>query len=109
NGVFAMTEDNRRFGLFCFPLVLGMAFRPWVIKHNLHHAETNVVENDPDIQHPLLAFTEEAAREREGFRRWIVRYQAYLYPFMALFATTTFRIDAWRYALGGVSVMSNND
>lgn len=109
NGVFPVTEHNRRLGLFCFPLVLGMAFRPWVIKHNLHHAETNVVESDPDIQHPLLAFTEEAAREKRGWVRWLVRYQAYAYPVLALFATAGFRIDAWRYATGGAALVQNND
>ena len=109
NGVFPVTEHNRRLGLFCFPLMLGMAFRPWVIKHNLHHAETNIVESDPDIQHPLLAFTEEAAREKRGWVRWLVRYQAYAYPVLAFFATSGFRIDAWRYATGGPALMQNND
>jgi fatty acid desaturase len=109
NGVFPVTEHNRQLGLFCLPLVLGMAFRPWVIKHNLHHAETNILEADPDIQHSFLAFTEEAARERRGPVRWLVRYQAYLYPILALFATAGFRIDAWRYALGGSAVVQNSD
>jgi fatty acid desaturase len=86
-----------------------MAFRPWVIKHNLHHAETNVVESDPDIQHPLLAFTEEAAREKRGWVRLLVRYQAYAYPVLALFATAGFRIDAWRYALGGAALVQASD
>jgi len=100
NQVFARTEHNRRLGLFCMTFLLGISFRPWVIKHNLHHAETNVIESDPDIDHPLLAFTEEAARLRRGLARWIVRYQAYAYPLLALFATVGFRIDAWRYAVG---------
>jgi fatty acid desaturase len=109
NGVFPTTEHNRRLGLICLPLVLGMAFRPWVIKHNLHHAETNVLESDPDIQHPLLAYTMEAARERRGALRWLVRYQAYTYPVLALFTTVGFRIDAWRYALGGTALVQRSD
>lgn len=99
NQVFARTAYNRILGMLCMPLSLGMCFRPWVIKHNLHHAETNVIEADPDIDHPLLAFTEEAARSRRGLARWVVRYQAYAYPGLALFATLGFRIDSWRYAL----------
>jgi fatty acid desaturase len=109
NQVFPRTEHNRRLGLLCFPFFLGMTFRTWVIKHNLHHVETNVVESDPDIQHPLLAFTEEAARERRGAVRWLVRYQAYAYPFLALFATSAFRFDAWRYALGLGDPRQRND
>lgn len=108
NQVFPRTEHNRRLGLICMPLILGMSFRPWVIKHNLHHAETNVIESDPDIDHPLLAFTEDAARSRRGLARWIVRYQAYAYPVLALFATVGFRIDAWRYAIGA-STAARND
>src|SRR5207244_3718576 len=77
--------------------------------HNLHHAETNIIDSDPDLQNPLLAFTEEAARERRGALRWLVRYQAYAYPLLALFATASFRIDAWRYALGLSSSYQNND
>jgi len=99
NQVFPRTQNNQALGLFCFPLLLGMCFRPWVIKHNLHHAETNVLDADPDIDHPLLAFTEEAARARRGVARWIVRYQAYLYLALAMFTTLAFRVDAWRYAL----------
>lgn len=109
NQVFSLTEHNRRLGLFCMPLMLGMSFRPWVIKHNLHHAETNVVASDPDIDHPLLAFTEDAARSRQGIARWIVRYQAYAYPVLALFATIGFRIDAWRYATGAPAIHQRND
>lgn len=109
NQVFARTEDNRRLGLICYPLLLGMTFRPWVIKHNLHHSETNVVDSDPDLQNPLLAFTPEAAREKRGILRWLVRYQAYAYPFLALFATIGFRLDAWRYAIGQGATILRND
>jgi len=108
NQVFSRTEHNRRLGLFCMPLLLGISFRPWVIKHNLHHAETNVIESDPDIDHPLLAFTEDAARSRRGLARWVVRYQAYAYPVLALFATIGFRIDAWRYAVGASTKARSN-
>ncbi|MGH2459579.1 MAG: acyl-CoA desaturase [Chloroflexota bacterium] len=108
NQVFPRTEHNRRLGLLCMPLLLGMSFRPWVIKHNLHHAVTNVIESDPDIDHPLLAFTEDAARSRRGIARWIVRYQAYAYPVLALFATVGFRIDAWRYAVGALPAARND-
>lgn len=109
NQVFVRTEHNRRLGLICFPLLLGMTFRPWVIKHNLHHAETNVVDADPDLQNPLLAFTPEAAREKRGVLRWLVRYQAYAYPVLALFATIGFRVDAWRYALGHPAALPRGD
>jgi fatty acid desaturase len=101
NQVFARTSANRFLGMLCFPLTLGMTFRSWVIKHNLHHAETNIVGDDPDIEHPLLAFTEKTARSRQGFARWVARYQAFLYPLLAFGATFNFRFEAWRYAITG--------
>ena len=30
----------------------------WVEKHNRHHANPNHVELDPDVQNPVVAFTE---------------------------------------------------
>ena len=97
NAVFEQTSRNRLLGYFSFPILLGMSFRPWVIRHNLHHAETNVEETDPDLENKLVAFTDQAAREKRGLHRWIVRWQAYLFPVLAMFATIGFRIDAWRY------------
>jgi fatty acid desaturase len=109
NQVFERTEYNRRLGLLCFPLVLGMTFRPWVIKHNLHHAQTNILGEDPDIEHPVLAFSDEIAQSRTGLARWLVRYQAYAYPMLAFFTTLTFRVDAWRYASGNPAVPQKTD
>lgn len=97
NAVFEQTGRNRLLGYLCFPILLGMSFRPWVIRHNLHHAETNVEETDPDLENKLVAFTDAAAREKRGLARFIVRWQAYIFPVLAMFATIGFRIDAWRY------------
>lgn len=97
NAVFEQTTRNRLLGYLCFPILLGMSFRPWVIRHNLHHAETNVEETDPDLENKLIAFTDQAALEKRGLGRLIVRWQAYLYPLLSTFATVGFRIDAWRY------------
>ena len=109
NQVFERTEHNRRLGLLCFPLVLGMTFRPWVIKHNLHHAQTNILGEDPDIDHPILAFSDDIARSRTGIGKWLTRYQAYAYPVLAFFTTLSFRFDAWRYASGNPAVPQKTD
>ena len=109
NQVFERTEHNRRLGLLCFPLMLGMTFRPWVIKHNLHHVQTNILGEDPDIDHPLLAFSDEVAQSRTGLAKLLVRYQAYAYPLLAFFATVSFRVNAWRYVSGTPVVPKNNE
>jgi len=99
NQIFERTRNNRIAGMICMPFMLGISFETWTSKHNAHHAHTNEVENDPDIDHPLLAFTPEQAAERRGLRRWLVRYQARLYFFLAMGATIGFRYDAWRHLL----------
>ncbi|HEY3107574.1 MAG TPA: acyl-CoA desaturase [Chloroflexota bacterium] len=100
NQVFARTKRNLLLGFLCYPLTLGMSFRPWVIRHNKHHAETNIEGDDPDLENRLVAFTEESARDRRGILRWIVIHQGKLYPLLGCLATLGFRLDAWRYIVG---------
>lgn len=66
-------------GLVVGNLCLGMSRSWWVDKHNTHHAHPNQLDQDPDIDFPILAFD---ASQFEGKSRWqmaIVRYQAYLF------------------------------
>jgi fatty acid desaturase len=100
NQISARTNVNRALGLASMPLLLGMAFRPWVIQHNRHHVETNILGADPDIANELLAFTDQDALAARGLRRWVVRHQATLYPFLGLFATLSQRKAGWSYVLG---------
>ena len=100
NAVSGRTSVNRAIGMAVFPFLLGMGFRNWVIQHNRHHVETNIVGSDPDIDNGVLAFTEEAALSVRGPRRWLVRHQAALYPFGGLFATLSQRVAGWHYVLG---------
>jgi fatty acid desaturase len=99
NQIFRSTPNNRRVGLFCAAGLLGVSFENWVDKHNAHHGHCNEVDEDPDINHPLLAFTPEQAAQRRGWVRWLVRHQARLYFLLAMFATISFRIDAWRHVI----------
>lgn len=44
-----------------------MGYSEWKPKHNAHHAHTNEVEEDPDVDIPLLSFTEERyVKEKAG-------------------------------------------
>jgi fatty acid desaturase len=81
------------------PVFLALSFDNWVRTHNAHHAHTNEVDRDPDISHPFLVFTSEQAAARRGPARWVVRYQAYLYPVVSLYATIGLRLTAWWYVL----------
>ena len=58
--------------------LLGMSRTWWVDKHNKHHSNPNQLDLDPDTYIPALAFSEEQARSRRGFWRFMVKHQAYL-------------------------------
>src|SRR5581483_4634563 len=73
-------------------LVLGWSWSWWIDKHNRHHAHPNDEDADPDIAIPMLAFTEQEARNKRGFLRFMVKYQAYLYLPLELLGWLTFLI-----------------
>ena len=83
NGILHRSHLNRVAGVVLYPLLLGLSFETWVASHNAHHAHTNEVDADPDINNPLIAFTPEQAAGRRGLLRWIARHQAYLYFLVA--------------------------
>ncbi|HET9920733.1 MAG TPA: fatty acid desaturase [Ktedonobacteraceae bacterium] len=80
-------------------LMLGWSWSWWVDKHNRHHGHPNEADIDPDISIPLLAFTEEAARGKRGFLRFMVKHQAYLYLPLELLGWTTFLIFSISFLL----------
>ncbi|MYC31020.1 MAG: acyl-CoA desaturase [Chloroflexi bacterium] len=82
--VFRSVRNNDRLGLFVSFLV-GINRTWWVEKHNQHHGNPNDLELDPDINLPLIAFSEDQARSMKGIPRLIVRHQAFLfYPLLCL-------------------------
>ncbi len=83
--VFSSSRRNNFLGLILGNGLLGMSRIWWINKHNAHHSNPNVDDMDPDIDIPILAFTEEEARSKQGILRSIVRYQAYyILPITAL-------------------------
>ncbi len=73
-------------------LLLGWSWSWWVDKHNRHHGHPNEPEIDPDIAIPMLAFTEEEAQSKQGFLRFMVKYQAYLFLPLELLGWVSFLI-----------------
>ena len=80
---------NTLVGMLHANLLLGISYGAWVRKHNQHHAHPNHVDLDPDIDIPVIAFSEEQALAKRGVARWIVTYQAFFFlPLLCLQATS---------------------
>ncbi len=70
---------NQFIGLVHWNLLLGISQSWWKSKHNTHHAHPNCAARDPDMDIPLLAFSDEQARSKRGPLRFLIRYQAYFF------------------------------
>jgi fatty acid desaturase len=66
--IFRSERKSALLGLVVANLILGISRGWWVDKHNRHHANPNHDDLDPDIDIPVLAFSEEQ-----------VKHQAYLF------------------------------
>jgi fatty acid desaturase len=82
--------------------VLGVSFWFWRDRHNRHHVLTNDEEEDPDLElGGLFTLNPDEAAKQRGFRRWLTRYQAFLFiPVVSLALDWAFRSEGWRYAVG---------
>jgi fatty acid desaturase len=77
--IFRSERKSALLGLVVANLILGISRGWWVDKHNRHHANPNHDDLDPDIDIPVLAFSEEQALSKRGFARFVVKHQAYLF------------------------------
>jgi fatty acid desaturase len=75
------------FGIIFGNLFAGVSHAWWVHKHDMHHANPNHNDLDPDIDIPVIAFSPEQAQEKRGFARLIASYQAYLFIPLLFFVT----------------------
>jgi fatty acid desaturase len=91
--VFRSGRRNELLGLG-FNLLLAVSRSWWVDKHNRHHSDPNSPDLDPDVDFPILAFSEEQAYTKRGIPRLIVKYQAFfLFPLM-LFEALSIRVSS---------------
>ena len=82
--MFRSVRKNNIAGTIFWNLLLGMSNRWFIYRHNRHHARPNEIEHDPDVDLIILSFSERQARRRQGFLRFLVRYQIFLVPLLAL-------------------------
>jgi fatty acid desaturase len=92
----AVTADRRLvrlIGHFGMTFVTGFSFSWWMHSHNNHHRSLNEQDNDLAMKYSsVLAVHEQAARDRRGVGRFLLRWQAYyiwsllpLYHFAMMF------------------------
>ena len=97
--IFRSAKNNEWLGLIFGNLLLGLSHGWWVDKHNRHHGHPNDPELDPDVEVPVLAFSEKQARSKRGLSRHIVKYQAYLFFPLLLLEAISLRVDSIRYLM----------
>lgn len=82
--VFGSVRNNKRLCLV-MTLLLGVSLSWWIDKHNRHHSYPNAQGVDPDIDLPVLAFSEEDALQRRPPWRFVVKYQSFFFvPVLAM-------------------------
>lgn len=97
--VLRTTRQNEILGLLLIDLALGASRAWWVDKHNRHHGNPNQLDLDPDIEFPVLAFSESQARQKHGLSRVIVRHQGYLFFPLLLLEAFNLRYHSTSYLL----------
>lgn len=92
--IFSKTWMNDFAGLIFGNLIIGMSTSWWTGKHNEHHSHPNQVDLDPDIDIPILAFSEADVHKKHKFERFIVRHQAFFFiPLLFLVAMDMQRVS----------------
>ncbi|MEX2542804.1 MAG: fatty acid desaturase [Trueperaceae bacterium] len=82
---FRTPRRNDLVGMLHANVLLGMSFGWWLDKHNKHHANPNQHDADPDIDMPVLAFSEQDALKKRGLFRFLVKHQAiFFFPLLLL-------------------------
>jgi fatty acid desaturase len=94
--IAATRRSNRALALFHGNLLLGMGASWWSDKHNRHHANPNHVGKDPDVEVGALVWTRAQAVERQGFARFLTRYQAWLFFPMLLLEGLALKVASVR-------------
>ncbi len=79
--------------------LLGISFGDWRPRHDNHHAHTNEEEHDTDLMIPVLSYTQSRLQKKKGIEKFLVRFQHYIYFFLACFATFSIQLDSLKNIL----------
>ncbi len=101
--IFRSAAGNTLTGFVCANLLVGLSLTWWMDKHNRHHANPNDLDADPDVDFPVLAFSEEQALSKPAPWRLIVRYQAVMFFPLLLLEGLSLRAGTIMHLLRGGS------
>lgn len=96
--VFKSSFNNDVFGYFV-SYFSTISFSFWKEEHNMHHANPNDIEKDPDVFNLFIAFTQKK-RAHNALETAIRKYQAYLYYPFGIFYLAAFRVRSLFYYKG---------
>lgn len=82
---------------------LGISPSWWNDKHNQHHASPNHMDDDPDIQMPMLVFSEEQIARRPSWLRPVIAVQAFLFPVLLPFQAVNMRVQSLLFLRSGAA------
>ena len=77
--VFTSNKFNDFAGRIMADLVVGISYSWWMSKHSRHHANSNTVGRDPDVETDFIVFHKEAAEELTGVSKWLAKRQGYVF------------------------------
>lgn len=83
-------------------LVLGVSQSWWKTKHNRHHATPNHIDDDPDVQFPMIAFSPEQIATRPQWLRPVIAIQAFVFPFLLPFQAISMRLSGADHVFRGL-------
>jgi fatty acid desaturase len=83
--VFRTKGPSQKAGMIAGNLAIGMSYGWWMDKHTRHHNNPNHDDLDPDVAPDVLVWSTDAAARQHGVKRFIARYQAFLFfPLLTL-------------------------
>ena len=108
--IFKARWKNELAGVLTGSLTVNVS-SSWADLHLRHHSAPNHVDLDPDVNMPVLAFSEEQAIDKKGIAKFIVKHQAFIWfpllmtvPFIMRVGNTTtlvknLRSKRWKFYL----------
>lgn len=83
--IFRSPRTNDYLGLFN-GFLMGASFSWWKDTHNRHHSKPNQATLDPAVNYSVMAFSQDEALAKTGFKRFMVRHQSLFFiPLLMLY------------------------